>query len=77
MTQFERFNIEWPPKSFQNNPPYVLNNYTRDHTGGVTERKSTECLDFRYLKLNDLEMTIKVTGKTVVKLVYNDLHTSI
>ena len=34
----------------------------------MTERKSIKCLDFTYLKLNDLEMIIKVTGKKVVKL---------
>ena len=34
----------------------------------ITERKATKCLDFSYFKLNDLEMIIKVTGKTVVKL---------
>ena len=34
----------------------------------MTERKSIKCLDFTYLKLNDLEMIIKVTAKTVVKL---------
>ena len=27
------------------------------------ERKSTKCLDFSYFKLDDLKMTIKVTGK--------------
>ena len=30
----------------------------------ITERKATKCLDFSYFKLNDLEMTIKLTGKT-------------
>ena len=34
----------------------------------LTERKLTKILNFSYFKLNDLEMTIKVTGKTVVKL---------
>ena len=34
----------------------------------ITERKATKCLDFSYFKLNDLEMTIMVTGKIVVKL---------
>ena len=29
----------------------------------VTERKATKCLDFSYFKLNDLKMTIKVSGK--------------
>ena len=27
-----------------------------------------KCLHFSYLKLNDLEMTFKVTGKTTIKL---------
>ena len=30
--------------------------------------KTTKCLHFSYLNLSDLEVTFKVTGKTVVKL---------
>ena len=30
----------------------------------ITERKVTKCLDFSYFKLYDLEITIKVTGKS-------------
>ena len=29
----------------------------------ITERKATKCLNFSYLKLNDLEMAFKVNGK--------------
>ena len=30
--------------------------------------KSTKCLHFSYLNLNDLEMTLKVIGKTIIEL---------
>ena len=30
--------------------------------------KSTKCLNFSYLNLNDLEMTFQVTGKIIIKL---------
>ena len=32
--------------------------------------KSTECLNFSHSNLNDLEMTFKVIGKTIIKLVH-------
>ena len=43
----------------------------------ITERKATKCLDFSYFKLNDLEMTIKVTGKTFVNFLMKVIHTSV
>ena len=43
----------------------------------ITERKSTKCLHFSYLNLNDLETTIKVTGKQLSTFFMQVIHPSV